>query len=227
MLNLTRISQHYVPVITTAQFAAVHSLPLKIEDTSGSSFLKAASARVSLAQHHLTHVTIPTADYDTIPYIDTTITHSPRILRVDEIGSSYRGPRGKTEWQGEKKEVREKLKKMKQLDGHVSLSDAERLMGREFGKGLKEGLEEVGWTVAYTYRSPDDLDSSKSPTWDEEQAVDMEEVRGWLDEYGDVKEDLLYLKGEVHDGRKPVRSSLLALFFSSCGVGFDANEIRF
>jgi hypothetical protein len=178
MVNLTRISENYVPVITTAQFAARLSLPLSIEQGDGHSFLKSPSARASLAHHHISYTTISNADYDTIPYIDTTITHSSRILRVDHIEGSYRGPRGKTEWGGEKKELRERLSKLKQLDGHVSLSDAEEVMGKKFGEGLKEALEEVEWTVAFTFRSPDDLDSSKSPTWDEEQAIDLGEVRG-------------------------------------------------
>lgn len=161
-----------------AQFAASHSLPATIEHTDGSCFLKSASGRAAVAQKKLSFATIDHTDYDTIPYVDTTLTHSSRILRVDEIEGLYRGPRGKTEWFGQKKDLRTRLEKMKQVDGHVSLSDVEKVMGQEIGKGLEGALQEIGWVVAYTFNSPDELDSSKSPTWNEEQAIDINEVRG-------------------------------------------------
>lgn len=178
MVNLSRISAEYsTPVITLREFAKLHSLPSSIEQSDGQSILRQHDTFPSdKAIRPLTVKRIANEEYDTVPFLPT----DRRIVRIDQLEGSYRklGLDRIRSWDPKEHDMRHVLNELKAVDGHVSLSDAEGVLGRKIAEGLAEELDSIGYGLAYTFHSFDDLDSAKSPTWDEEQVVDLLEARG-------------------------------------------------
>lgn len=45
---------------------------------------------------------------------------------------------------------------------------------------------------------------AKTVTKNSDEVAIISRMRGFLDEYGDLDADILFLQGEIHDDRKPV-----------------------
>ena len=51
------------------------------------------------------------------------------------------------------------------------------------------------------------MDFLKSPVEPQKQITPREHIKGLIDDYGDITEDVLLLEGETHLYRKPVSSA--------------------
>ena len=51
------------------------------------------------------------------------------------------------------------------------------------------------------------MDHLKSTVGPQKQITPREHIKGLVDDYGDITEDVLHLEGETHLGRKPVSSA--------------------
>ncbi len=52
------------------------------------------------------------------------------------------------------------------------------------------------------------MDYLKSPVEPQKQITPREHVKGLIDDYGHITEEVLHLEGETHLNRKPVKSKI-------------------
>lgn len=69
--------------------------------------------------------------------------------------------------------------------------------------GIAGTLEKNGWEVLYTYGGACGSDATKDVAVPIRQAVPRSSLRGLYDDFGDIEQDVLLLRGEIHLGRQP------------------------
>lgn len=70
-------------------------------------------------------------------------------------------------------------------------------------KGVIAALHAYGWEVLYTFLGPHNSDDSKVVIELARHVAPRSYIRGWQDDFANVKARVLLLEGEVHGGRKP------------------------
>ncbi|KAI0314068.1 hypothetical protein OF83DRAFT_1285805 [Amylostereum chailletii] len=232
MLNLTRMRELH-PVLLVSDYLRLHALPPALEASDGRWQREAYHASPPV------YPLGPAQDADALPTLFVAENHhyDPRgSTRVDRIpddmkrrgawspdgGDPARGERG--HWtEGPRTMTAKKL--YRALDENSVTLEWERAreVVRAAGSGehdldTDEGVERAlranGWGTVYTFNAVLNMEFTKTVVDPIRQAVPRVSVRGWVDDYGDVRADVLLLAGETH------------LYRKEGGVRFTAPEAR-
>ncbi|VDB91199.1 unnamed protein product [Peniophora sp. CBMAI 1063] len=215
MLNITAMRAVH-PVVLVSDFLRLHDLPLDIEVGNGHWGREA---------YH-THAPIHGAPLGAPDlYVVKNEWYDEGFYRVDVLpedmkrrggwvsaAASVDGPTG--HWE-ERQENDVSLRMRESFDswGHLlpwkdaietlrvtSARDTHDLDNEE---GVMAALHANGWEVLQTFLGVHDSDDSKAVIELTRHVAPRSYIRGWYDDYANVKARVLLLEGEVHNGRKP------------------------
>ncbi|TFY57376.1 hypothetical protein EVG20_g8576 [Dentipellis fragilis] len=87
--------------------------------------------------------------------------------------------------------------------GALTAGDGDETWDVESDEDLEKVLLDNGWEVLYTFRGALGMDYTKTVVDPVRQVAPRGTIRGLVEEYKDIKDDVLLLAGETHLGRKP------------------------
>ena len=218
MLNVTRLRSMH-PTITVAQYLHMHNLPEELETTNGRWDRTAYHAQAAVLDEDQSHLpslfVVENHWYD--PWQTMRVDRIPDEMKArggwtPEGGDSSIGERG--HWSDvELSDIGQHLKDglgersvVHDWDRAVELlreTDASEQWDLGTDEGVQTALEANGWEVLYTFKSVLWMEFTRTVTEPTRQVVLRGSIRGWVEEYGNLTEDVVQLVGETHLNRKP------------------------
>ncbi|EIW85510.1 hypothetical protein CONPUDRAFT_162695 [Coniophora puteana RWD-64-598 SS2] len=219
VLNVTRLQEHY-SVILVSDYLRLHSLSPDLENSTGQWDTTLYHQNPSVFEANLTKVpsmhTIKNDWFD--PEGTTRVDVIPEEMKQRGQWDVLAGDPNKDE-SGRfpnvtRTEIYDEVLTYRYIKAEdrvpavtwehalLALSTA-GVLGAGNPDEIAEVLQGNGMEVVYTYKGAHGMDFVKNVASAIQQVVPRESIRGFVDDFGDIEADVLYLEGEVHDGRKP------------------------
>ncbi|KAH0834894.1 hypothetical protein J3R83DRAFT_10540 [Lanmaoa asiatica] len=227
MFNLTNLQQSHA-VITTADYLRLHNISVDVESTDGHWDVDTYHVQDTMGAMKPSLHAIENWWYDPDHFVR--VDYIPQDMRLrggwsleggdaslDQVGS-WTNTSTDSEIYRALTEVLPEGRPIVNWDNvRMIVQDGTRITSTSSVEEIGDVLRENGFEVVYTYDGAAGMDAVKDVVLPINEAVPRHRIRGLYEDFHSISARVLFLRGEVHGGRKPG-----ALYFTSV-----ASQMRF
>lgn len=188
MLDIPHLRSTH-PVVLVSEYLQLQGLPVKQELASGAW----DTSRYHSGPKRPTLHIIKNGEYDPSPVVRVD-SYVPKESRSTSV-FGLRGDQMMT-----LRLQQSNAKTLSLSDARVILSSIQQLSN---DTALFEAIEDAGWTVVHTWDGALGMDYVKWVVHPQIEVAPIKNVRGFVQQFGNLTQDVVVLKGEIHLGRKP------------------------